>query len=457
MIIDANPSTPSLTTAATGTALTGVTSLSQIVCPFGRQLRGHRDNGVRGGRALRHHLGDRGRCLVGGYPSGRCHRPHLTGLPGRGRAVAALGTTNSPSNGSPVVVSGGFGGAWAFGTVSGFTLTSLSSLACPSANTCVAIGTGVVGVNPSGPIVISGTAPTGLGTSGLAWTADSFPPFTSVTSLNGLTCLPQPGAKCFLTGTGKIGAGPLGPLMMYGAITPAAAFANDALPAASSGAITTISQLTCPTTSVCVLLGSTATAPAIQSGAMTGPATPDTWTNVTVPSVGAGNALSQLSQLTCWSGTSCAVTAVGTNSTLQPSAFLLASSGGTATANWSSVGIPQANPALYLSDIDCTTSGSPIYCSAVGATESGAVVLTSSNGPTGAWADQTPNGLSGYAVQGVPVEINNTNLLPSSFANVVTPERRPTPPSSPTSIPSSTATACSPGARPRSSEPAASM
>ncbi len=33
VIIDANPSTPSLTTAATGTALTGVTSLSQIVCP----------------------------------------------------------------------------------------------------------------------------------------------------------------------------------------------------------------------------------------------------------------------------------------------------------------------------------------------------------------------------------------------------------------------------------------
>ena len=84
------------------------------------------------------------------------------------------------------------------------------------------------------------------------------------------------------------------------------------------------------------------------------------------------------------------------------------------------VGLPTANPALYLSNIDCTTSGSPIYCSAVGAGPTGAVELTSSNGLNGSWSDQTPSGLSGNVANGIPVEINNTSLLPSAYANVVT-------------------------------------
>ena len=418
VIIDANPSTPSL---ASATVPAGVTSLSQIACPSATNCVAIGTSSS-GAAVLSDTISSTGvdSWSLVTIPA------NITGLtslvcPPSGTGCAALGTSNSPSNGSPVVISGGFGGSWAVGTVTGFTLSSLTSLACPAAGTCLAIGTGVVGSNPSGPIVISGTAPTGLGTSNFAWTADSFPLFTSVTSLTSLTCLPQPAAECVVNGTGKIGAGASGPLIMYGAITPAATFANDALPVASSGALTSVAQVVCPTSALCVLTGSTATAPAIQSGAMSGTATPDTWTNVTVPPVGSGNTLSQLGQLTCWSATSCAITAVGTNSTLQPSAFLFGSSGGTASANWSSVTIPQGNPALYLSDIDCTTSGSPTYCSAVGANESGAVVLTSANGPTGAWADQTPSGLIGSPVQGVPVEMNNTNLLPSSFANVVTP------------------------------------
>jgi hypothetical protein len=84
------------------------------------------------------------------------------------------------------------------------------------------------------------------------------------------------------------------------------------------------------------------------------------------------------------------------------------------------VNLPTANPALYLSDIDCTTSGAPTYCSAVGASATGAVELSSSNGPAGTWSDQTPAGLTGNAAQGVPVEINNTNLLPNPYATEVT-------------------------------------
>jgi Tfp pilus assembly protein PilV len=421
VIVDANPSTPSVTTANTGTALTGVTSLSQIVCPSASNCVAIGTT-ASGAAVLSDTISASG---VDSW-SAVTLPPTVTGLtslvcPTGGTGCAALGTSTVPSSGSPVVVSGGFGGSWTAGSVSGFTLSSLASLACPTAGTCLAYGTGVVGTNPSGPIVISGTAPTGLATSSLAWTADSFPALTSVSSLSGLTCLPQPAAECLVTGVGRIGAGSSGPLLMYGATTPSATFANDTLAAASSGSLTSITQVACPTSSVCVLLGSTASAPAIESGAMTGTTTPDTWTNVTVPSVGSGNTLTQLSQLTCWSGTSCAITAIGTNGTLQPTAFLFGSSGGTASANWSSVGIPQGNPALYLSDIDCTTSGAPTYCSAVGANESGAVVLTSNGGVTGGWVDQTPNGLAGLSAQGIPVEINNVGLLPSSVENVVTP------------------------------------
>jgi hypothetical protein len=113
---------------------------------------------------------------------------------------------------------------------------------------------------------------------------------------------------------------------------------------------------------------------------------------------------------------------VGTNSTTtQPAAFLWGSTGGTATADWSSVTLPTSNPALYLSGISCTTSGSPTYCSAVGASATGAVILSSNSGPTGTWSSQTPTGLSGSFVQGVPIEANNSNLSPNPSATVVPP------------------------------------
>jgi hypothetical protein len=111
---------------------------------------------------------------------------------------------------------------------------------------------------------------------------------------------------------------------------------------------------------------------------------------------------------------------VGTSSTTsQPSAFLWGSSGGTLTADWQSVTLPASNPALYLSGISCTTSGSPTYCSAVGASATGAVVLSSNGGPTGSWAAQTPANLSGSFVLGVPIEANNSNLSPYPSATVV--------------------------------------
>jgi Tfp pilus assembly protein PilV len=336
----------------------------------------------------------------------------------------ATGTTTSPSSGTPIIVSGGFGLGWTAvspnPTSPLVTLTSLTGIACPSTATstfCLLTGT-----ISTGPEVVAGTAPAGLGVAAPAWTwkADAFPSGTTVASLNGVTC--PSSTKCLLTGRTASA-----PLVMWGATTPSTSvtFATDTtLPAA----VTSITQMTCPSGTACVLIGATATGPAIVSGTIAEPTGADTWASDTIPTVTSGYTLSQLSQVTCWSNTSCAITGAGTNAATQPVAFLLASTGG--TTSWSSLGLPGANPALYLGDIDCVPTGTT-YCSAVGAGASGAVELVSSTGPAGAWADDTATGLSGLTATGLPVEIGNATLAPSTYQTVVTPGWTTTRPANP--------------------------
>lgn len=422
VIFDASPSTPSLAVASTGTALNGVTSLSQIACPSATNCVAIGTTAT-GAAVLTDNISALGvdTWQAATLPANITGLTNLVCPPG-GTGCVAMGTTNSPSNGTPTLVSGGFGSVgvpavWNAPTsMNGFSLSALSGLACPSNTNCMATGTGKIGAGASGPIVIAGAAGSGLGGTGLTWTADTFPNGTTVSTLNGLNC--PSSSDCFVWGTGNKGSGVV-PLLMYAAPTASATFANDTVPTVSGSAVTSLSQMACPSATQCVLTGATAAGPAILTAPVTSPTTPDTWTSATVPSVGSGATLSQFTQLICWSTTSCGIAAVGTNAASQPSAFLLASSGGTTT--WGSVSLPTAAPALYLSDIDCTNPGSATsHCSAVGASATGAVELASSTGPGGTWTDQTPAGISGVVAQGIPIEINNTNLLPNPYANVVT-------------------------------------
>jgi Tfp pilus assembly protein PilV len=396
-------------------ALTGVTSLSQVVCPSNSNCVAIGTTAT--GAAV---LSD---TITGGVDawSAVTLPANVVGLtslvcPSGGTGCAALGTTSTPANGTPIVVSGGFGGPWvADNTFTGFTVSALSALACPSAGTCMATGVGKIGAGATGPIVLDGIASTGLATSALTWTTDTLPTIASTTinALTQITC-PPTSSKCLFTGTGTKSAATV-PLVLFGPITASATLGNDALPAA----VTSVTQTVCPSATVCVSIGAAGAAPAVLSWAVNPAATTaDNPTNVSVPGV-PGGTLNQLTQVNCPSSSSCAVTAVGTTTaTSQPSAYLLASTSGTTI--WSPVSLPTANAALYLSDIDCTTSGSPVYCSAVGASATGAVEFSSNGGPSGPWSDQTPSGLSGSVVKGVPVEINNTGLLPTQFQNVVT-------------------------------------
>ena len=413
-VILSSPTTSALFTADTFPA--GITSLSQVVCPSSTQCVAIGTTAT-GAAVLSGAITATSDTWTTDAISGTGTIAGLNNLvcPASSGGCIATGTSTSPSNGTPVVVAGGYGLGWTASSPnpSGVTLTSISALACPT--TAVSTTCLITGTTSTAPEVVSGTATAGLGVAapGWTWKADAFPGGTTVTSLNGLYC--PLNTECLLTGRTASA-----PVVLYGATTPSTSvtFAADTLPAA----LTSISEMACPSSSACALIGATATGPAIVSGAITGPTTPDTWTavNMSSLSVPTGYTLTQLSQVDCWSSPVCAITGIVTNNAnSQPSAILLAASGATGTTSWSSANLPTTGPALYLTDIDCIPTGTT-YCSAVGAGATGAVELVSNSGPTGAWGNETATGLAGLNTTGIPLELNSSNLLPSNYQTFIT-------------------------------------
>jgi hypothetical protein len=129
-----------------------------------------------------------------------------------------------------------------------------------------------------------------------------------------------------------------------------------------------------------------------------------------------GAAITTLNQLTCSAASNCVIAATGTTSS-SPTGFLLATTNGT---TWNNVPLPTADNVLYFDGVACAP-GSSANCAAVGATPTGAVILSSATGPGGSWSDGTPNGLGGYYPSGIPIEISNSSLSPSSYVNAVQP------------------------------------
>lgn len=322
----------------------------------------------------------------------------------------ALATTSS----TPVIVSGPTAGpgAWASWTTPGsgptsFTVSALSQLVCPSTTTCLATGVGRVNGAASGPVVLSGAA----GGSGFAvavpWIADSVPG-TTLTSLSSITC-PVPG-KCLVAGTGTSGS-TTGAFFLYG---PTAGPMGTEFPLKSSATVTALSSVTCPAAGNCVAIGNQTGTPVIFSVVVNAPATADTFTADTVPS-GSGSVAS-LNGLVCPAASACLIS--GTGTVAGNPVGLLIDSGAVAGSGttWSTASLPSTDNVLYFDGIDCT-SGPSGTCTAVGATPTGAVILSSGGGPTGSWSDGTPPGLTGYATQGVPVEINNSLLASGITSN----------------------------------------
>jgi|GEM_PF-885681 len=331
--------------------------------------------------------------------------------PALATGCVAIGTTST----TPVVLSGPVGsGTWAQWTTPGsgptsFTVSALTQVVCPTTTTCMAIGTGKVnGAATSSPVVLSGLAG-GLGLAAVVpWIADSFNPatVTTVASLSSITCPLT--TKCLVAGTGAL-ASPAtsGALLLYG---PTAGPLSAEFPLASSATVASISQVTCPSLTTCAALANNASGPVIFTLTINSTSNlADTWHSDAVPN--GGGTVSTLSQVVCPAAAACLIMAAGTLSG-SPAGFLISTTnlGGTPTT-WAAAILPSQDQVLYFDDIDCS-SGASGTCSAVGATPTGAVVLTSTTGPgaSGGWSDQTPNGLSGTVALGVPIEISNTSL-----------------------------------------------
>jgi Tfp pilus assembly protein PilV len=315
----------------------------------------------------------------------------------------AIGTTST----GPVLLSGPAAtGNWVAGTLTGFTISTLTQVTCPTATACLAIGTGKVGsATTASPFVLSGAAASGLGTT-VSWTADTISG-AAISALSSIVC--PSGSKCLVVGTGTTFA-TSGALVLWGSTS--GTFTAE-YPLSGANPVTALTQMLCPSTTTCVAIGTNAGTPVIFTGTISASSS-DTWHLDTVPN--GGGTVSSLTEVACPASGSCLIMATGTLAS-SPVGFLIdtANLGGT-TTSWSAAGLPSSDNILYFDDIDCT-GGASGTCSAVGATPTGAVVLTSTGGPSGSWADVTPAGISGNASAGVPVEINNSGLNSGLTAN----------------------------------------
>jgi Tfp pilus assembly protein PilV len=346
-------------------------------------------------------------------PSNLTSLSNLT-CPTAATGCAATATT-SPSN-APEVVSGprvaGTWTAWttpASGSTS-FTVTAVAQLACTTAvpTTCMADGTGKVNGGASGPVVLSATTSAGGLAATTPWVADTVAA-PALTSVGQIIC--PTSTKCLIAGTSSAGA-----LFVYGAAT-GSGLKSEALTAATS-----ITQVVCATSSLCTAIGASSSAPLIFSGNINATVTTaDTWSSDAVP---AGSGITTLTQVVCPSSATCLAMATGVNATLPFGALIDTTNNSATGATWSIATLPAADSVLYFDDIDCT-SGAAGTCAAVGATSTGAVILNSTAGPGGSWSDNTPGGTAptasaGYVTGGVPIQVNASGLKPSTFATVVT-------------------------------------
>lgn len=344
-------------------------------------------------------------------------------------ACYAVGTGAS----GPVLLSAavtGTGATWSLDTLpAGVTLTGVSSLSCPGNTTCFATAT-----TTGGPAILSlssGTswvadtlpatpATTALGTvtcpgtatcyalgataggaevlslsAGTTWAADTLPSGVVVPALREVACPAT--TECYAIGTVHSGTSTVGGVL---SLTTATTWVLDSSPATA-----TLSALTCPTTSVCIALGSTTTVPALLS--RTGATT---WAAgaFTLP---AGTTLDSVSSVGCSPAGHC--DAVGTASASGTAGAVILSLSGT---TWSENSVPSGKTPVSLTGVACGTS----VCAAPGATETGALYLDSTVSST-TWTDGTPSGAAGMYAADLPVAVSDPNLLTTNTLVMAVP------------------------------------
>lgn len=283
------------------------------------------------------------------------------------------------------------GTTWTAFTQTGMTMITIASVVCNSTTFCIAMGTGK---DPTTvvPLVISITSVSGKVVTWKPFTASGF----TMSTFTSIACTSS-GFFCWAGGTGKIGSGSVGPIMIYCNATAGslcssgsgATFKNDTVPAG----LTSVGSITCPSTAIpCFALDTTSAS----AGVLT-LASGTAWTSATLPS-----GVVTLTQLTCPTTTACY--AVGTNST---SAIILVLKAGT----WSAAtftGTTGGNP-VSITGLVCTAATT---CEAAGATETAAAVLDYNNASVSFSGSGTPTTLVGMYLDNPPIMVSNSNLQP---------------------------------------------
>lgn len=320
--------------------------------------------------------------------------------PGAAQVACVASGENAGAGGADVLWQNATTNNWNSLTLpTGAGLTRQTSLACAGTTACIAVGYGT-----SGAVIIRGStgSPVSLG-------LDTVPTLTggvTVTSLSQVTC--PTSTQCVAVGTTSNNLA----VVLSGTIGSASGSCSTAgddcwTAATLPSTVTSLSGLQCPTTTGCVAVATTTTltAPTL----VTGPVAAGTWTAGTFTGV----TVSALTQVVCPNSTSCVAIGtgkIGSATTATPVVLAGAITGGTgigttgSTATWTAdTYTPTTNTVSAVSSIVCPVTGTTPKCLVAGTGSNGTLTgaLFLYGAPAGPLAAEFPVLASGAAIASI--------------------------------------------------------
>ena len=163
-------------------------------------------------------------------------------------SVACTSSTACIAVGAGILTTNDSGSAWQMGTVDGGS-QALSSIACSSAQTCVAVGSNPAGIQDSSAAASAISSVDGAGT----WNSEQFPQGTS-----GVDQVACSGDDCVAVGT-DIAASASGGVELVTSTDGGQTWS----PGTTPPGLTTASSVSCPAAGDCVVVGQSASGPAV--------------------------------------------------------------------------------------------------------------------------------------------------------------------------------------------------
>lgn len=334
----------------------------------------------------------------------------------------------SDASGNPVLLAGAVsssGGTWIEITAPNITFTQLTSIACPTSDICELAGQGIVGTNPSSPGILRLSGDPGNVAGNPAWTptftADNLSP--GLVSLGQVTC--PTSSECIALGAGD-GNSASHAVVLSSAIADSGAsvWSDDVLSPTATSGTASLASVSC-SGSTCVTIGTNAGAPWVMEGQLASGG--DAWTDAPLSGIASVNSVA--CGLPSGSDTADCLLAATSSAGISDAGEVLLGSLTSTGWVWNPVVTASAsNEIEYVYGVSCEPTADGGTCAAVGATPNGPVVMATSGGPGGTWSVETPSGLDGNYVSGIPVEVAQNST--STAANWSTQVSYQAPPAS---------------------------